>query len=211
MSNQKYGLAIHTSSGQLGLGLLDLSQDNQIVAFWDLDRLMSSHFHQYLKEFIKDITWQDLAFIGVATGPGSFTSIRIGMIVARTLAQQLDIPLIPVSTLASLAQHQVDNSSSGDDLIAAQISANSESYYVALYQKDPERGIVVLSLPDQNMKSEDWQETLNQIESPYFLITGENRLGYTVGSLLKLAHKTYLQGDLNHWRDALPYYPANNY
>lgn len=45
----------------------------------------------------------DLETLVVGTGPGSFTSIRIGLAVARGLALSLDLPAAGVSTLKALA------------------------------------------------------------------------------------------------------------
>ena len=44
----------------------------------------------------------DLTAVVVGTGPGSFTSTRIGLAVARGLALALDLPVAGVSTLMSL-------------------------------------------------------------------------------------------------------------
>jgi tRNA threonylcarbamoyl adenosine modification protein YeaZ len=48
-------------------------------------------------------SWSDLAAIGVGTGPGNFTGIRISVSAMRGLALALDIPVVGVSLLDALA------------------------------------------------------------------------------------------------------------
>jgi tRNA threonylcarbamoyladenosine biosynthesis protein TsaB len=55
-----------------------------------------------------DVAPADLARLVVGTGPGSFTSIRIGLAVARGLALALDLPVAGVSTLDALAAARED-------------------------------------------------------------------------------------------------------
>lgn len=50
----------------------------------------------------------ELEAVVVGTGPGSFTSTRIGLAVARGLAFSLDIPVAGVSTLDALAAGAAD-------------------------------------------------------------------------------------------------------
>lgn len=42
---------------------------------------------------------QDIDKIFVVTGPGSFTGIRVGLTVAKTMAYSLNIPIVPISSL----------------------------------------------------------------------------------------------------------------
>ncbi|MEH3054129.1 MAG: tRNA (adenosine(37)-N6)-threonylcarbamoyltransferase complex dimerization subunit type 1 TsaB [Patulibacter minatonensis] len=49
------------------------------------------------------LRWDDLARIGVGTGPGSFTGLRAGISAAAGLARRLDVPLIGSTATAILA------------------------------------------------------------------------------------------------------------
>ena len=46
---------------------------------------------------------QDIDKIFVVTGPGSFTGIRVGLTVAKTMAYALNIPIVPISSLEVMA------------------------------------------------------------------------------------------------------------
>jgi tRNA threonylcarbamoyladenosine biosynthesis protein TsaB len=49
------------------------------------------------------LDWDSIDRIAVGVGPGTFTGLRIGVAVARALAQARQIPLVGISTLESLA------------------------------------------------------------------------------------------------------------
>lgn len=46
---------------------------------------------------------QDIDKIFAVTGPGSFTGIRVGLTVAKTMAYTLNIPIVPISSLEVMA------------------------------------------------------------------------------------------------------------
>ena len=66
---------------------------------------MSSYIMVILDEAFKEagIKPQNLNKIMVTNGPGSFTGIRIGLSLAKTMAFSLNIPVIPISTLEMIA------------------------------------------------------------------------------------------------------------
>ena len=49
------------------------------------------------------LTMQDLNAVAISSGPGSYTSLRIGTSVAKGICYALDKPLIAVNTLEALA------------------------------------------------------------------------------------------------------------
>jgi len=206
-SVKKYGLALHTASRQLGLAISNFAGDYR-YATWNLDRDLATHLHQYLVEFIQPQTWADLAFIAVAKGPGGFTGTRIGMVTARTLAQQLDIPIFAISTLAAFAWAQPPQpplSKGGLLNIALQMPAQRGQLFGAVYSVNQDSGLTEL-FPDTVMTPESWQEKLETWGDSYRLIEVGSELGSSVYGVLELAYLEWQMGLRPDWSDALPYY-----
>lgn len=205
---KKYGFALHTSSPELGLALSNFAGDSRCQT-WDLGRSLSTYLHHYLAEFIQPQTWADLAFIAVAKGPGSFTSTRIGVVTARTIAQQLGIPLFAISTLAAVAW-LVQEGEQGDKRSpranAVQMPAQRGQVFAAIYQVTPGGSGLNQLLPDTVMTPEAWQQTLANWHTPYDLIQAPTNLGASVTSVLELAYLDWQQGKRPNWSDALPFY-----
>ena len=72
----------------------------------------------------------DLDAIAFGRGPGSFTGVRIATGVAQGLAFSVDLPVIPISTLAALATSVKDKA----DYIAAAIDARMNEIYFGLFK-----------------------------------------------------------------------------
>lgn len=199
-----YGLAIHTASPDLGLAISNFAGDSRHQV-WNLGRDLSTHLHVHLAEFLQPQSWQDLAFLAVVKGPGGFTGTRMGVVTARTLAQQLEIPLFAISTLAAIAWSKQDQTSEAS-VIAVEMRAQREELFVAIYQVNSNGQGLTTLLPDRVMTQEKWQHTLQNQTNPYQLITVAGGLGYCVTALLELAHCEWIQGKRPHWSEALPFY-----
>jgi len=200
-----YGLALHTTSPQLGLAISNFQSDNR-AATWDLGRDLSTHLHQTMSEFLSPQSWVDLAFIAVAKGPGSFTGTRIGVVTARTLAQQLDIPLFAISTLAAVAWSVMLQGKETSHKIALQMPARRGQLYTAIYQLSSEGSSLTPLVPDAVMTPDIWQQVLDNQENLYQLVNVSTDLGTCVTSALDLAYVDWQQGKRPHWFDALPFY-----
>ncbi|MGF1673958.1 MAG: tRNA (adenosine(37)-N6)-threonylcarbamoyltransferase complex dimerization subunit type 1 TsaB [Rivularia sp. (in: cyanobacteria)] len=199
---KKYGLALHTTTPELGLSLSDFADDNRSDVF-KLDRNISNLMHQYLIDFIKPQTWDDMAFVAVAKGPGGFTGTRIGVVTARTLGQQLNIPVFAVSTLAAFAWQ---NRGNDDIAIAIQMPAQRGMIFAAIYKiAQNGRGLTAV-MPDMIIAPEAWQEKLADGSGNYQLVEANSGLAATVTSMLQLAYFDWLQGKRPDWTEALPFY-----
>lgn len=226
--SNRYALAIHTASPDLGLAISNFAADSRCQA-WALGREVSSYLHLYLSKFILPQTWADLDFIAVAKGPGGFTGTRLGVVTARTLAQQLNLPLFAISTLAAVAWAAVElhiDDGAGDGKtsdgktqpidIAVQMSAQRGEIHGAIYSIQPginstldsdrTRATMTALLPDSVMSQGRWQQLLASWYRPYRLVQAEGGLGATAESVLALAHLDWQLGVRPHWSAALPFY-----
>lgn len=107
-------LAIDTSTGQAGLAL---GAGSRILArSWDAGRAQTTTLLPAIDAMLatEEITPGDLAAVAVATGPGTFTGLRVGLSIAKGLVLARDIPIIAVPTLEiTAAMHPP-----GTDLVA---------------------------------------------------------------------------------------------
>lgn len=110
---------------------------------------------------------KDIDEFVIAEGPGSFTGLRIGMTIAKTLAQVNDKKLIPISTLLALA-----NNSSSDNLKVPMLDARGNRVYGAVYDKDFNEII-----KEDLYTIEDFSEMVNNLDEEIELI-GDISLKY---------------------------------
>jgi tRNA threonylcarbamoyladenosine biosynthesis protein TsaB len=80
------------------------------------------------------VTMQQLSAVALSSGPGSFTSLRVGAATAKGLCYALDIPLIAVDTLKSLAYQNFLTLNSNKIIYAALMDARRMEVYASIWQ-----------------------------------------------------------------------------
>src|SRR5512146_2506000 len=93
-------LAVDTSTAQVGLALYDGSQVISEYA-WRSSQRHTVELAPAIFELLNrcGLTMEDIHALGVALGPGSFTSLRVGLSLAKGFAFARHLPLIGIPTL----------------------------------------------------------------------------------------------------------------
>jgi tRNA threonylcarbamoyladenosine biosynthesis protein TsaB len=127
-------LGIETSTPWGSLALLDEEGFVGEVAFRG-PRTMAQRLVPTLEHLLAtvDRTVEEVQAIAVSRGPGSFTSVRVGLATAKGLALGLGCPLIGVPTLEALAYPCVGQA----DFLCALIPAPKRNVYAAVYAGRP--------------------------------------------------------------------------
>jgi tRNA threonylcarbamoyl adenosine modification protein YeaZ len=99
-SSCRWLLALHSSGDGLGVAVQALGEPGAPprLARFDRGRALSGALLDCVESVLPADQWPQLGRLAVATGPGGFTSTRLTVVMARTLAQQLQIPLDGVSS-----------------------------------------------------------------------------------------------------------------
>jgi tRNA threonylcarbamoyladenosine biosynthesis protein TsaB len=91
-----------------------------------------------------DIKVNQLDAIGVSTGPGSFTGLRIGFAAVQGMAYGADIPVVPVSTLELMVATYGRQESAQAGEVIVLLDARMSEFNLGRYRLDDSRQIVAL-------------------------------------------------------------------
>ena len=80
---------------------------------------------------------RDIAAIGVGTGPGSFTGLRVGLATAKTLAYALGVPIFGIPTGRAIACGVADAEGTDASQLAVILPAGARDHYLALPDDEP--------------------------------------------------------------------------
>ncbi|PKR76531.1 tRNA (adenosine(37)-N6)-threonylcarbamoyltransferase complex dimerization subunit type 1 TsaB [Halalkalibacillus sediminis] len=164
-------LAIDTSNQPMSVAI---TSDNTLLAEWTVNvkRNHSIQLMPAIEMVMKDVNLKpaDIDKIVVADGPGSYTALRIAMTTAKTLAWTLQIPIVGISSLRTLASNFMHS----QELICPFFDARRGNVFTGLYQSEGDDMKAVIE--DQNIAMEDWLGQLKEYNQPIRFVTpqGEN-------------------------------------
>jgi tRNA threonylcarbamoyladenosine biosynthesis protein TsaB len=213
-------LAIDTSSTACSVALL---LEDEIKA---IDRLLPLQQAQSILPQINELLTQckielkQLDALAFGRGPGSFTGVRIATSVIQGLGFALNLPIIPISSLAAVAQAAFKEL--GWKKLLVSVDARIQEVYWGAYSVNAE-GLVtlvgneVVSKPSELVFPEDkewygvgdaWEVYRNQIKFDPLAIDS-TRFPMASG-VLQLAIPYYLRQEWVSAADALPVYLRDN-
>ena len=157
-------LAVDTSTSLVGLALYD--GDNVLgEMMWTTGQHHTTELTPALSGLLKrcGVTMSMVTALGVAIGPGSFTSLRVGLSLIKGIALARSLPVMGIATLDVIAAAQP----LAKQPLVAVLQAGRTRVAYSVYKSDKKEWQA-----EGGVRSGTLDELLNEIESPT-LMAGE--------------------------------------
>ncbi len=211
-------LALETSTAACSVALLSrgiVYEDHRIVPR-EHNRLILPMIDGLLRAH--GVQRRALDAIAFGRGPGSFTGVRIAAGVAQGVSLGIAIPVLPVSSLAALAQTAIAQRPDVDCVLAT-IRSRADEIYCALYHRD---GELCVSSGDESIAMSSDRDLPAGVDAACWVV-GDGALHYadrlaelrchvdatllpSARGVLKLALRALANGDVVDSAGALPVY-----
>jgi tRNA threonylcarbamoyl adenosine modification protein YeaZ len=164
-----------------------------------LGRETSNVLQSYLAKFMVPHAWSDLAWVAVAIGPGGFTGTRLAVVTARTIGEQLQIPVFGISSLVAIAWSQGQ-----DGPVAVELPAGRGQVHTGIYEVSRSQQSLEVLQADRVITPEEWE--LQATGSQRVAISAGADVSDTVSAVWELAKYQWEKGDRPSWSSVLPIY-----
>jgi len=151
-----------------------LAKDGQLLAFREKNEknIHAEVLNGFVAEVLEEaeLGLKDLDAVAVSMGPGSYTGLRIGVSSAKGLCFSLDIPLIAIGTIESMAcwaAEQLPEQVSEKALFIPMIDARRMEVYGAFYNHNLEAQTKVMP------HILDEHSFLEEAENHQLVVTGD--------------------------------------
>ncbi len=202
-------LAIHTSSPDLAMAVATFpwSPDGPVsVVCKATGRGLANVLHQELLGLLPARQWRRLAALAVATGPGGFTGARLGVVLARTMAQNLQIPLFGCGSFVLMARRLAQRllqEHPGGCAIQLEQPLRQRGLIRGRYRITAQGGVEERLAPQLLTTAAAHEE-----DGPWLHYPAVVEPATDVVELLRVLTERYAMGDSSPWQGVLPLYPA---
>ncbi len=200
-------LALHSSGEGFGVGVLPWPAPDPLLSQMRLEhfatgRDLSNRLLPCLESVLPAHEWPRLRRLAVAIGPGGFTSTRLTVVLARTLAQQADLPLDGISSFLLIARRLCCCAQPPTAPFWLVQDLPRRGRVAGLYGLDPAAPGGVVELEAPRLREAD--EVLSGDLRP-----AEPRLPEDVAELLVISASRARQGAPAPWQAVVPIYPTS--
>lgn len=165
-------LSIHTAFPQ---ACITLSHGNEVTFLVnDTPKEHAAFLHTGIEKLLKDagVATGQIDAVGVTSGPGSYTGIRVGMAAAKGLCFALHIPLITIATLEALAFVAISMKKEPNALYIPLVAARKTEVFSAVYDSS----LHVRCSPEVTDLQVDHFQDFGEMHSVYFFGSGSTYL-----------------------------------
>ena len=202
-------LAIHTSSPDLAMAVAPfpwLPGAPVSAVCKTTGRGLANVLHQELLSLLPARQWRRLAALAVATGPGGFTGARLGVVLARTMAQNLQVPLFGCGSFVLMARRLAQRllqEHPGGCAIQLEQPLRQRGWIRGRYRITSQGGVEELLAPQLLTTAVAREE-----DGPWLRHPAVVEPATDVVELLRVAMERHALGDPGLWQEVLPLYPA---
>ncbi len=208
-SKSKYILALHSCSESFAIAVKDIENPEKIIKseVFNLGRSLSNKLFSCIEKILPRKCWKQIIRISVAKGPGSFTSTRLTISMARTIAQQIDCSLDSISSFHLMAQRLYKN-------------LHRDQIMNPFWIKDilPRRGFIAGKYQLIKIHHASNFHEFSEIISPQLIsdekkiypsINASNHIEKDIITLIDFSQYCQNLKVNSHWRKTLPIYPTS--
>jgi tRNA threonylcarbamoyladenosine biosynthesis protein TsaB len=149
--NKKYILAFDTATEHLSVAVLNEKGETLVKHNELAFRHLSDKLHPTIETCMKKagVSFQELACVVCTKGPGSFTSVRVGLSAAQGLSFALNIPVITFNSLETLAHAYLKDHCTTQS-IHVWVEAHGGNVYQSTFNHQGDMLETIQSIPAQD-------------------------------------------------------------
>lgn len=154
-------------------GLVALRRDGVLLEERELEHTRRRHAQTLVLELqtllqSHGVSPTDIDIVGVSHGPGSFTGLRVGIVVAKTFAFAANCRLVAVDTFAAIAE-AADESVTSLSVVS---DAQRQQLFVGEFVRDEASQLFERPSAISIADADEWCESLADRAAPDFAIAG---------------------------------------